>query len=63
MAVLQEAPRHVGIDLGLLSGEHQQLLASPAYRVVELRFDFLGRVQMGLVSRERAVLAIATTSP
>ena len=58
------APRHPRVHLGLLAGEHQQLLHVMArHRPIEQLQDLLGRVQMRLVRRERAVLAVAAACP
>ena len=47
------------VDLGVLAGEDQQLLDLPLGRTVEDLRDLLRRVQVCLVGRERAVLAVA----
>ena len=57
--VLGEAPRDLRVELGLLAGEHEQLLAAAPGCVVEQALDLVRRVQMRLMCRERAVLAVA----
>ena len=47
------------VDLGPLAGEHQQLLALRRERLVEAPLDLLGRMDVGVVGGERAVLAVA----
>ncbi len=51
------------IDLRALAGQHQQLLDAPPRRAVEQPDHLLGRVQVRLVGRERAVLAVAAAGP
>ena len=59
-AELDQARRDAGVHLGLLAGEHEQLLDPMlARRAIEDRGDLVGRVQVRLVGRERAVLAVA----
>ena len=53
----------LGVDLGLLAGEDEQLLGPAPRRVVEQLLDLVGRIQMGPVRRERAVLAVALARP
>src|ERR1035437_7403776 len=49
---------------GQRAGQHQQLLDAVALdRPVEDLLDLIRRVQMCLVGRERAVLAVAATRP
>ena len=63
-AVLAQPRRDPGVDLGPLAGQHQQLLDPVARdRLVEDPLDLLRRVQMRLVGRERAVLAVAAARP
>src|SRR5215207_9180412 len=50
-----QAPYDLGVDLGLLAGQHEQLLGAPARGVVEQALDLVRRVQMRPVRRERAV--------
>ena len=50
---------HAGVVVGRLAGEHQQLLDAAAGGAVEQPLDLLGLVQVRLVGRERAVLAVA----
>ena len=53
-----------GVDLRLLAGQHQQLLDVVARDgAIEQRQHLVGRVQMRLVRRERAVLAVAAARP
>ena len=61
MAVLREAARHLRVHLRLLAGEHEQLLHASVRGVVEHLLHLGGRVEMRLVRRERAVLAVALT--
>ena len=61
--VLGEPRRHLGVHLGLLAGEHEQLLHAAPGRVVEQPLDLVGRVQVRPVRRERAVLAVAPARP
>ncbi len=51
--------RDLGVDLGALAGEHEQLLDVAPRRAVEDLEHLLGAVQVRLVRGERAVLAIA----
>ena len=53
-----------GVDLRLLAGEDKQLLDPVAgYGLVEDPLDLVRLVEMRLMGRERAVLAIATARP
>ena len=61
--VLAQPRAHLGVDLRALAGQHQQLLDLPAGRPVEDLEHLLGRVQMGRVGGERAVLAVAPARP
>ncbi len=61
--VLGQFRGHLGVDLGLLARQHEQLLHLPLDRAVEDPQDLLGRVQVRLVRRERAVLAVALARP
>ena len=61
--VLGQARRDDGVDLGLLTREDEQFLGAPAQREVELFLDLLRRVEVRLVRRERAVLAVALAPP
>ncbi len=47
------------VDLGPLAGQDQELLGVPFQRLVEQRLDLLRRVDVRLVRREGAVLAVA----
>ena len=47
----------------VVAGEHQQLLHAAARGVVEQGLDLVGRVQVRLMRRERAVLAVADARP
>ena len=60
--LLQPFP-HLGVDLGMLAGQHQQLLHLPLGRAFEDLEHLIGRVQVRLVGRERAVLAVAPARP
>jgi hypothetical protein len=59
VAVVAEPLGHVAVDLGMLAGQHQQLLDVAASGVVQHPLHLFGRVQMCPVRRERAVLAVA----
>jgi hypothetical protein len=59
VAVPGEPFRHLWVDVGLLTREHQQLLASTPGSVVQEPLDLLGRVEVRPVRGERAVLAVA----
>ena len=60
VAVLGEPRLDPGVDLGLLAGQHEQLLDPMALgRLVEDLEHLVGVVQVRLVGLERAVLAIA----
>ena len=61
VAVLGQARGDARVDLGLLAGQHEQLLDLALGRAVEDLQHLLRRVQMRLVSGERAVLAVAAT--
>ena len=61
VAVLAQPRGNLGVDLGLLAGEYQQLLDLALGRPVEDLQDLLGRIQVRLVRGERAVLAVAAT--
>ena len=61
--VLAEQRRYARIDLGALAGEHQQLLDLAPGGPVEHREHLVGRVKVGPVCGERAVLAVAATGP
>jgi hypothetical protein len=61
MAVIPQALRHVGVDLGSLTCQDEQFLAPVSGGVVEHSLDFVRSMQMRLVCRERAVLAVALT--
>ncbi len=63
MPVLAQPRGDLGIDLGVLAGEHQQLLDLPARGAVQDLDDLLGRIQVRLVRGERAVLAVAPARP
>ena len=52
---------HLGVDLRALPGEHEELLGVAAHRLVEPALHIVGRVQVRLVGREGAVLAVAAT--
>jgi hypothetical protein len=51
------------VHLRLLAGEDEQLLRVAPLGVVEHPLDLVGRVQMRLACRERAVLAVALARP
>ncbi len=51
--------RHLGVHLGALPREHQQLLHPAARGVVQHPLDLVRRVQVRLVCRKSAVLAVA----
>ena len=59
MAPLGQLGGDDGIDLGPLAGEDEQLLGVAPQRLVEPLFDLLRRVDVRLVGREGAVLAVA----
>ena len=59
VAPLGEPGGDLGVDLGALAGEDEQLLGVAALRLVELRLDLLGRVDVRPMGREGAVLAVA----
>ncbi len=59
VAPLGQARGDLGVDLGPLAGEDQQLLGVALQRLVEAAFDLIGRVDVRPMSRERAVLAVA----
>ncbi len=61
--VLAQPHAHLGVDLGMLAGEHEQLLDLTLGGTVEYFGDLIGGVQMRLVRRESAVLAVAAASP
>src|ERR671921_206656 len=54
---------YLGVDLGLLARQHEQLLRAAPRRLVEQPLDLVGRVQVRPVRRERAVLAVAPARP
>ena len=58
-----QALADLGVDLGVLAGQHQQLLDRAAGRPVEQREHLVGLVQVRLVGGEGAVLAIAPAGP
>ena len=63
-AQLGELGGHPGVVLGPLAGEHQQLLGPVArHRPVEDLEHLVGLVQVRLMRRERAVLAVAAARP
>ncbi len=49
----------LGVDLGPLAGEDEQLLGVAPHRLLEPLLDLVGRVEVRPVGRERAVLAVA----
>ncbi len=59
VAPLGQPRRHDGVDLGPLAGEDEQLLGVAFERLVQQRLDLLGRVDVRLVRRKGAVLAVA----
>src|SRR5919198_3333437 len=63
VAVLAQPRLHLGVHLWPLARQHEQLLATAACSVVELALDLIRRVEVRLVGRERAVLAVAATGP
>ena len=62
-ARLGQALAHARVVVGRLAGEHQQLLDAAAGGAVEQPLDLVGLVQVRLVRRERAVLAVALARP
>ena len=60
---LGEPPGDLGIDLGALAGEDQELLGVPADRVVEHALDLIRLVDVRPMGREGAVLAVALARP
>src|SRR5215203_1939261 len=60
---LGEPGRHARVVVGRLAGEHQQLLDVAAHGAVEDALDLLRLVEVRLVRRERAVLAVAPARP
>jgi len=64
VAVGLQARGHLTVDLGLLARKHQQLLdVVPRDRSIEDLEHLIRRIQVRLVRRERAVLAIAAARP
>src|SRR4051794_1853786 len=61
--VLGQPRRDALVDLRLLTGEDEQLLDVALHRTVERPEHLVWRVQVRLVRRERAVLAVAPTRP
>ncbi len=59
VAPLGQPRGDLGVDLGPLAGEDQQLLGVAPLGLVEARLDLLRRVDVRPVRRERAVLAVA----
>ena len=59
VAPLGQLGGHLGVDLGPLAGEDQELLGVASLGLVQLAFNRLGRVDMRLPGREGAVLAVA----
>ena len=59
VAPLGQARGDLGVDLGPLAGEDEQLLRVAFERLVEAALDLIGRVDMRPMRRERAVLAVA----
>ena len=51
------------VDLGQLAGQHEQLLGVAAHRLLEVLVDLLRRVDVRLMGREGAVLAVALAGP
>ena len=63
VAVAGQPRRHLGVDLRLLTGQHQQLLGAATGGVVQQGLHLVRRVQVRPVRRERAVLAVAPAGP
>ena len=59
VAVLGQPPRDLGVDLGQLARQDEQLLGVPPHRLLEAVLHLLRRVEVRRVRRERAVLAVA----
>jgi hypothetical protein len=59
VAVLAESRRHLGVDLGRLAGEDQQLLRVAPHGLLEPFLDLVRRVEVGAMGGEGAVLAVA----
>ena len=59
VAPLRKTGSHLRVHLGPLAGEDQELLGIAPQRLVQPPFDLLGRVDVGAVRGERAVLAVA----
>ena len=58
-----QPPGDLGVDLGSLAGEDQQLLGVPAPGLLEPPLDLIRVVDVGLMRREGAVLAEALAGP
>jgi hypothetical protein len=63
VAVPGQARAHGRVDLGPLAREHQQLLDIAPRGAVQQPLDRVRRVQVRLMGRERAVLAVAPARP
>ncbi len=63
VAPFGEPGGHQGVHLRLLAGQHEELLDVPALRLVEPLDHVLGRMEVGLMGGERAVLAVAAARP
>ena len=63
VAVGAKALGDLGVHLGPLAGEDEQLLRVAADRLLEALLDLVGRVEVRPMRRERAVLAVAAARP
>ena len=63
VAPLPQSLGNLGIDLGPLAGEDQELLRVPAHRLVQAALDLIRIVDVRPVRREGAVLAVALARP
>src|SRR5829696_5792652 len=63
VAPIAQTIRDLWIDLRALAGEHQELLRVPSHRLVEQAVHFIRIVDVRLVRREGAVLAVALARP
>ena len=59
VAVRAQSLRDLGVHLGPLARQDEELLRVPSQRLVEFCLDLVGRVEVRLARRERAVLAHA----
>ncbi len=64
MPVILQPRGDLGVDIRFLTGQHQQLLDAMAlHGLIKDPFHLLRRVEVRLVGRERAVLAVAAARP